>query len=107
MNENILSGTVLSSGEPAPAEGPQGRPKINTLAVAAAVCAALGFITAVGFPAAVVTGHMALSRIKHGGGRESGRGLALAAVIVGWIPVIAVTLLLGVLFTVGLVTAAG
>lgn len=88
--------------------GPSTRfqPKINTMAVVAAVCAALGFVTAVGFFGGVIFGHISLSRIKHSNGLESGRRLALAAVIVSWIPIILVVLVFGLLFLIGLSTAA-
>jgi hypothetical protein len=88
--------------------GPSNRtqPKINSMAVVAAVCAALGFVTAVGFFGGIIFGHIALSRIKRSNGLESGRRLALAAVIVSWIPIILVVLVFGLLVLVGLGTAA-
>lgn len=36
------------------------------------------------FPLAIVFGHISLGRIRHSGGQLRGRGLALAAVIIGY-----------------------
>ncbi|MCP9494092.1 MAG: DUF4190 domain-containing protein [Pyrinomonadaceae bacterium MAG19_C2-C3] len=38
--------------------------------------------------AAVICGHIALSAIKHGGGRVGGRGVALAGLVLGYISVV-------------------
>ena len=66
------------------------QPPTNTLAI-------ISLVTSLVFaPAGIVTGHIALSQIKKSG--ESGRGLAIAGVIIGWVQVgFAVLLLLFVL----------
>lgn len=102
MSSNFFSGSYFSPRALGPGLSRGPRPKTNPLAVAAAVCAALGFVTAVGFLGAIVVGHIALVRIKRSNGREAGRRLALVAVIVGWIPVGLVALVFGLLFIVGL-----
>lgn len=56
--------------------------KTNDLALASAVCGGLGFMTGVTAIPAIITGHMALSRINHTG--EEGRGLAIAGLIMGY-----------------------
>ena len=61
---------------PQPPQGPVA-PPTNTLAIIALI---LGFVCA---PAAIVTGHIALGKIKRSG--ESGRGLALAGTILGYV----------------------
>ncbi|MEV8213359.1 DUF4190 domain-containing protein [Leifsonia sp. NPDC077715] len=64
-------------GAPAyPAAPPQANLSTNTLAIVAFVCS---FVVAL---AGIICGHIALSQIKRTG--EGGRGLALAAVIIGY-----------------------
>ena len=53
--------------------------KLNTLAVVSIATA----LTSIGAVAAIITGHVALTQIKKSG--ESGRGLALAGTIVGYV----------------------
>lgn len=105
MSSNFLSDSYFSPRALGPGSGRGPRPRTNPLAVAAAVCAALGFVTAVGFVGAIIVGHIALVRIKRSNGREVGRRLAVAAVVVGWIPVGLVTLVFGLLVIVGLGTS--
>jgi hypothetical protein len=68
--------------------------KLNTLAVVSIASA----LTSIGAVAAIITGHVALTQIKKSG--ESGRGLALAGTIVGY-----VTIALWVITTIGFVLA--
>jgi hypothetical protein len=66
----------------------------NGLAVGALVCGLLG----VSIPA-IVLGHIALSQIKASGGRQGGRGMALAGLVLGYVAlviVVVVFVLLGV-----------
>ena len=58
----------------------------NGLAVASLVC---GIVWAFGLGsvAALVLGYMARSQIDRSGGREGGRGLAVAGIVLGWIGV--------------------
>lgn len=53
--------------------------KLNTLAVVSIASA----LTSIGAVAAIITGHVALTQIKRSG--ESGRGLALAGTVVGYV----------------------
>lgn len=106
MTTKFFSGSYFSPKQLGPGSETRPHTKINTLAVAAAVCAALGFVTAVGFLGGVIFGHIALFRIKRSGGQESGRRLTLAAVVISWIPIVLVALIFGLLFLVGLVTVA-
>jgi len=55
--------------------------KLNTLAVVSIATA----LTSIGAVAAIITGHVALTQIKKSG--ESGRGLALAGTIVGYVTI--------------------
>jgi len=87
-----------------PAVAEDGR--ISPLAIAAAVCALLGFLNAAGFAAAIVLGHAARITIRRSGGRYRGRRLAGAALLVAWTPVVAVALTFGLMFAVGLNTMA-
>ena len=74
---------------PAPAGQPQmtgyATPPTNTLAVVsvAAGVASFVFLPFVGAIVAVITGHMARGQIRHTG--ESGSGLALAGLILGYV----------------------
>jgi len=54
---------------------------LNTLAVVSIASA----LTSIGAVAAIITGHVALTQIKKSG--ESGRGLALAGTIIGYVTV--------------------
>lgn len=107
MSSNFFSGSYFSPKVLGPGPSTRNQPKINTMAMVSAVSAALGFVTALGFFGGVIFGHIALSRIKRSNGRESGRRLALAAVIISWIPILLTALVFGVLFLVGLATTAG
>lgn len=73
-------------------------PSTNTLAIVALVCS---FFVAL---AGIVCGHIALSQIRRTG--ESGRGLALAALIIGYCA-LALSAILGFFFVVALAAAAG
>jgi hypothetical protein len=55
--------------------------KLNNLAVVSIATA----LTSIGAVAAIITGHVALTQIKKSG--ESGRGLALAGTIVGYVTI--------------------
>jgi hypothetical protein len=67
--------------------------KLNTLAVVSIASA----LTSIGAVAAIITGHVALTQIKKSG--ESGRGLALAGTILGYVT-IAFWVLASVAFTI-------
>jgi hypothetical protein len=54
---------------------------LNTLAVVSIASA----LTSIGAVAAIITGHVALTQIKRSG--ESGRGLALAGTIIGYLTI--------------------
>jgi hypothetical protein len=55
----------------------------NGLAIAALVCSLAGFLIAISFPVGAIMGHIARRQIQQTG--EQGDGMALAAIIVGWI----------------------
>lgn len=63
---------------------------LNTLAVVSIASA----LTSIGAVAAIITGHVALTQIKRSG--ESGRGLAIAGTIIGYL-----TIALWVVFSIG------
>jgi hypothetical protein len=56
--------------------------KTNDLAVASLVCGGLSFMVGITAIPAIITGHMALSRLKHS--NEDGRGLAITGLILGY-----------------------
>ena len=85
-------------------DGPTARARTSPLAVAAAACAALGFLHGAGFLAGVVLGHVALRLIKRSKGRLRGRRLARAALLVSWTPIILVAAIFVLMFLIGLQT---
>lgn len=77
------------SDMPAPPPGAT-QPTISTKAVLAFVIALIGLITCplLGAIIGVILGGQAQSEIDLSGGRQTGRGLATAAVVIGWIAVV-------------------
>jgi hypothetical protein len=63
------------------------RSRTNGLAVAALV-ASLLWMGWFGSVAAIVLGHVALRQISESGGRQSGRGLAVAGLVIGYFSVL-------------------
>jgi hypothetical protein len=102
MSMTLFTGARLTTGLLEPDPVTPARPKVSPLAVAAAVCAVLGFLNAAGFFAGVVFGHLALGRLKRSNGRLRGRRLALAAVFVSWTPIVLVAVVFVLMFLIGL-----
>jgi prepilin-type processing-associated H-X9-DG protein len=61
-----------------PAAPPVAAPKTSGLAIASLICAILGCTAIVG----LILGFVALSKIKKSGGQMTGRGLAIAAIVI-------------------------
>jgi prepilin-type processing-associated H-X9-DG protein len=78
-------------------------PKRKTpgIAIASLVCGILSWVCAGPLAAipAVITGHMALGRIKRSAGALGGRGLAIAGLILGYASIVVMTVLLVLIFT--------
>lgn len=87
---------LASDGRWYPPQGPTGT---NGFAIAAFVLSLL-WCYWVGSILALVFGYMALSQIKKSDGRQSGRGLAIAGIVISWIAVAfaAIGLVLAVVF---------
>ncbi len=68
--------------EPPPPAAPEGT---SGLAIVSLICGIVGCIPGVGI-AAVITGHMALGRIKISG--QGGRGMAIAGLILGYLGIV-------------------
>ena len=68
------------------------------LAVASMVCGIMGWFYAIPAICAVVFGHIALSQIKKSNGWKTGRGMAIAGVVLGyvWIGVWAAIIILAI-----------
>jgi prepilin-type processing-associated H-X9-DG protein len=66
---------------------PSAMPQTSQLAIWSLVLSLLGFfcLFCFGFIPGIITGHMALSRIKASGGTLTGEGLAVAGLIIGYI----------------------
>jgi hypothetical protein len=82
---------LVADVTPAPYPAPVGPPRFvrqsartNTLAIASLVCAFVWFAW-IGSLLAIVCGHLALGQIRASGGRETGRGLAVAGLALGYI----------------------
>lgn len=68
--------------------GPVAQSQTSTcgLSIASLVCSLLGFVTlGVTSIVAIITGHISLSRIKKSAGALSGRGMAIAGLIIGYL----------------------
>jgi hypothetical protein len=72
---------------------PQAYPVTNGLAVASLV-AGLLWLAWFGSIVAVILGHVALRQIKQSGGRETGNGLAIAGLVLGYMGVATLLLVL-------------
>jgi hypothetical protein len=74
------------------------QPPTNTLAIVSLIFGIL-WIFWIGSLVAVITGHMATGQIDRSEGREGGRGLAVAGLVLGWIGIgpVALILALGIL----------
>jgi len=73
------------------------------IAIASLVCGILSWVCAGPLAAipAVITGHMALGRIKRSAGTLAGRGMAIAGLILGYTSIVAMIVLLVLFFTLG------
>jgi hypothetical protein len=86
---------------PAPPPGPPAfvRPTpMNGLAVASLICGLL-WLGWIGSALAIAFGHVALGQIQRAGGREGGRGIAIAGLVLGYFG--ALTFVLALLVSVG------
>lgn len=84
-------------------------PKKSTsgLAIASLICGLLGLVLAffTGIPA-IITGHMAMSRIKASGGAIGGHGMALAGTILGYFTTFLLGIIMIIAILAGLATPA-
>jgi hypothetical protein len=60
-------------------------PSTNGFAVASLVLGIVGFGCCVGSILALVFGYMARNQIDQSAGRQTGRGLATAGIVLGWV----------------------
>ena len=81
----------------------QAQPASSGLAIASLVCGICGFILGplIGIPA-LITGHIALSKIKKSGGIIHGRGMAIAGLILGYISIVLTLLLIIILIDIAI-----
>ena len=92
------------AGPPAPPQPVYVQSKTNGFAVAALVLGIL-WIYWIGSILALVFGYVAKSQIDKSGGRETGRGMAIAGIVLGWVGV-GILLLILVLVLVGSIGSA-
>ena len=78
--------------------GAAGGTRNNGLAIASLVCGLFFFVYGIPAVLAVVFGHVALSQIKRSDGAQTGRGMAIAGLVLGYggIALVAVVIVLGV-----------
>jgi len=67
--------------------GPAERQRTNGFAVTALVLGLTAFCTMVTGILAVIFGNLALGRIARSQGREKGRGMAIAGIVLGWVSI--------------------
>ena len=96
------------TGYPANTGGPPGtyQPQTNGMAIASLIFGILGLLILYGIGAvlALVFGYVARGQIKRSQGQQTGNGLALAGIVMGWIGVV-VTILFIALFAAGIIFA--
>lgn len=102
MSMTLFTGTRLTTSLLAPEPASPVQPRFSPVAVAAAVCAVLGFLNTAGFFAGVVLGHVAWGQIRRSEGGLRGRRLALAALLVSWAPIVLVAVVFVLMFLIGL-----
>jgi hypothetical protein len=81
-------GSIYPGGAPGPAGA-----KTSGLAIASLVTGLCFWCCAVPGIVAIVLGHLALESIEDSGGAKSGRGMAIAGIVLGWVGVAIVGLL--------------
>jgi len=81
---------------------PMPKRKTSGIAIASLICGLASFVclanVLTGIPA-VITGHLALGRIRRAAGALGGRGLAIAGLILGYTSIVVMTVLLVLFFT--------
>ena len=84
--------------------------KTNTLAIVSVVAGILGWtvLPLIGSLVAVITGHMARNEIRQSYAPMPGDGLAVAGLVLGWVPIIAglISLAVAAFLLLGLVTGS-
>ncbi|HBJ83917.1 MAG TPA: hypothetical protein DDZ88_08620 [Verrucomicrobiales bacterium] len=86
-HEGLADWEPLSKLIPPPARAPVAMlPQSSGMAIVSLVCGILGFVTlGLGSIPAIITGHLARSRINKSAGALGGGGLALAGLILGYV----------------------
>jgi len=72
---------------PPSALGPAARQRTNGFSVTALVLGLTSFCTIVSGILAVIFGNVALGKIAQSQGREKGRGMAIAGIVLGWVSI--------------------
>lgn len=77
--------TAPAPGSPSLDVTPAAPAKVNGLATAALICGILGLCTGLASIGAIILGHIALVQIKKSDGQLTGRGLAIAGLVMGYV----------------------
>lgn len=93
-------------------QAPTTQPQMNGMAIASLVLGIAGYVAVpvVGWILAVVFGYIGKSQIDRSGGRESGRGFAIAGIVLGWVGIalaLLAAIVVGLLFSVWDVETSG
>jgi hypothetical protein len=81
-------GTIYpGAGSPpvAPAYGPATRTRTSGLAIASLVTGLFFWCWVIPGIVSIVLGHLALESIEDSGGTKTGRGMAIAGIVLGWV----------------------
>lgn len=84
---------MTASGPLHPQEAPPARAETDGFAIASLVLGIV-WLGGLGSILALVLGYSAKSQIDRSGGRETGRGLAVAGIVLGWVGVAGLLLVL-------------
>ena len=86
--------------QPYGGQAPQPLQRTNGMSVAALISGILGLTIffGIGSVAALIFGYVARGQIKRSQGQESGNGMAIAGIVMGWIGVVVSVVLIGLLF---------
>lgn len=88
----VVANAPIASAPP-PALPPQEPAKTSGLAIGSLICGIAGLFTLVTALPAVICGHLAQSQIKKSNGRKTGKGMALAGLIMGYVMIAAIPMI--------------
>ncbi|NBX23711.1 MAG: DUF4190 domain-containing protein [Microbacteriaceae bacterium] len=106
-NSEVFDPTTPTTSSAAPAPVAADAPPTNTFALVGFILSLFSLVTFITAIPGLVLGHLALKKIRVTG--EGGRGMAIAAVAIGWVIVgtgVLTALIIGFLFLIPLIIVA-